>query len=140
MKLYLIEIIKGLKITLKHLFSKKVTIEYPETRYQVPRFYRGFPVLNKDERGQPKCVACKLCEVSCPSRAIYIEIDEYPDVAFRERCPKIFNIDYGRCINCRYCEEACPVDAIKLTPFFEYTDYDKEKLIFDKEKFLEIGR
>lgn len=136
--LYLPEILRGLSITLRHFFKKKVTVQYPEQRHEVPDFYRGFPVLNKDEKGNPKCVACKLCEVSCPSRAIYIEIGEFPEQDLRERYPEVFNIDYGRCINCRFCEEACPTEAIKLIPENEYADYKKEDLVFSKEKLLDL--
>ena len=71
-KLYLPAVASGLKLTLKHFFSKSVTTQYPEEKLDLPEFYRGAPALVKDEDGREKCVACCLCEYVCPPKAIRI--------------------------------------------------------------------
>ena len=64
---YLPAIAAGLAITLKHLRKlvsgkTKVTMQYPEERWdsQLPPWFRGAPVLVKDEHGKERCVACQI--------------------------------------------------------------------------------
>ena len=93
--------------------------------------WRGLHRLKTDEQGNLKCVACGLCAVICPSRAISI-------VPYEEeggtRYPREFVIDELRCIFCGFCQEACPKDAIELTKVYDYVDYRREDLKFDIEK------
>ncbi len=135
-RLYLPAIFGGLAITLKNMFHKSVVLSYPEVKWSVPSGYRGLPRLVMGDDGIEKCVACKLCEVVCPPRAITIKIGEFRDQIMRERVPENFDIDMGRCINCGYCEEACPVEAIVMSDVYETAAYSREELIFDKEKLL----
>lgn len=135
-RLYFPELFRGLFITLKHFFSKKVTMEYPEEKWTFPEGYRGFPRLVMGDDGIEKCVACKLCERICPSEAITIEIGEYQLLDIRERVPKRFEINMGRCIVCGYCEEACPVGAIVMSKEHEFTRYSRQDLIFQKDVLL----
>src|SRR6266481_1882534 len=93
-KLYMPEIIRGLILTGKFLFRKKSTLQYPEEKHTLPVGYRGVPRLIMGKDGVERCVACKLCEVVCPPVAIYIEAEEYPDQNYRERRPKVFQIDF----------------------------------------------
>jgi len=134
---YISEILRGLGITIKHFFSKKVTMQYPEEKWEVPEGYRGLPKLVMGDDGVEKCVACKLCERACPSEAITIEIGEYRDQNKRERVPAQFTIDMGRCIVCGFCEEACPVDAIIMSKEHEFARGSREELIFTKEILLD---
>src|ERR1700733_6142004 len=95
---------KGMSVTLKEMMSPTV-----EERF------RGTHVLQRDENGLEKCVACFLCAAACPSNCIYIEAAENTDkvrISGGERYAKVYNIDYNRCIFCGYCVEACPTDAI----------------------------
>src|SRR5438132_3361549 len=71
-RLYLPAILGGLKVTLRHFFKKKVTIQYPEEKWVVPEGYRGAPYLVRDQDGNTKCVSCQLCEFVCPPKAIKI--------------------------------------------------------------------
>ncbi|MDZ4817857.1 MAG: NADH-quinone oxidoreductase subunit I [Planctomycetota bacterium] len=138
-KMYLPLFVQGLTTTTKHLFSKKVTVSFPEQRPVVgnPLIYRGVHRLNKDEEGRVKCVACFLCATACPAHCIDIVGVEspWPD---REKYPESFTIDELRCIFCGMCEEACPVDAIELTSFLDLTGRSREEMIFDKEKLLSV--
>ncbi len=137
-RLYLPEIIRGLMLTMKFLFRKKSTLEYPEQKHSFPVGYRGVPRLIADKTGGERCVACKLCEVVCPPTAIYIEAEEHPEVSFKERRPKVFQIDFGRCINCGFCEEACPVEAIEMSQSVEIVGTSREELVYQKDQLLAI--
>ena len=134
---YLPLIFQGITTTVRHLFSKKITLQYPDEPYRSPDpiIYRGLHRLNRDEQGRVKCVACFMCSTICPARCIDIEAAEspWPD---REKYPKRFTIDLLRCIFCGMCEEACPVDAIELTSLYSLTGKSREEMVFDKNKLL----
>jgi len=136
---YLPLFVGGVTTTLRHLVSRKVTVQFPEERHQVvePAIYRGVHRLNRDEQGRVKCVACFLCATACPARCIDIVAAEspWPD---REKYPQCFTIDELRCIYCGMCEQACPVNAIELTSLFDLSGKSREEMIFDKEKLLSV--
>ena len=130
------ELLKGLRLTLKNLFVKKVTVFYPEEKTpQSPR-YRGLHALRRYPNGQERCIACKLCEAVCPALAITIESDVGPDGTRRT---KRYDIDLFKCIYCGFCEEACPVDAIVETRIHEYHMENRGENIMSKDKLLAVG-
>jgi NADH-quinone oxidoreductase subunit I len=130
------ELLLGLRVTLRNLFVKKVTIQYPEEKTpQSPRF-RGLHALRRYANGEERCIACKMCEAVCPALAITIESDERPDGTRRTTR---YDIDLFKCIYCGFCEEACPVDAIVETRLFEYHMEEKGQNIMNKDKLLAIG-
>lgn len=138
-KLYLPEIIRGMILTMRFLFRKKSTLQYPEQKKTLPVGYRGVPRLIREQNSEnERCVACKLCEVVCPPRAIFIVPEEHPDLNHKERRPKVFQIDFGRCINCGFCEEACPVEAIEMSQAIEIVGETREELVYQKDKLLAI--
>lgn len=136
---YLPLFVGGVTTTLRHLVSRKVTVQFPEEWHQVvePAIYRGVHRLNRDEQGRVKCVACFLCATACPAHCIDIVAAEspWPD---REKYPQGFAIDELRCIYCGMCEQACPVNAIELTSLFDLSGKSREEMIFDKEKLLSV--
>lgn len=126
-RLYLIEIVTGLWITLKNLFfGKKVTIQYPEERRNYSERFRGAHYI-KATNGVENCTACMLCPTVCPAECIHIEAGERPD---KEKYPVKFEIDVLRCCFCGMCEEACPKDAIKLSTIYEMSQTRRE--VYDK--------
>jgi len=135
-------IAKGMGVTLKEMLSPTITETYPD---EPPRFqerYRGVHVLERDENGMEKCVACFLCAAACPSNCIYIEAAENTEtqrISGGERYAKVYNIDYSRCIFCGYCVEACPTDAITHGHGFEVADYNTSSLIYRKDQLLRPG-
>ncbi len=132
-KLYLFEIITGLKITMRNmLFAKKVTIQYPEERRTYSDRYRGLHYI-KSVNGVENCTACMLCPTVCPAECIHIVAGERPD---KEKYPVKFEIDILRCCYCGFCEEACPKDAIKLSNIYEMAVSHRDKGIYDKEALL----
>ena len=135
--LYLPIVFDGLKTTISHLFTRKVTESYPEQEPTMVPNYRGVHRLNRDTEGRTKCVACYMCSTACPARCIDIVAAPSP-WADREKYPEIFVIDELRCIYCGMCEEACPVDAIELTTLYDLTGLSREAMVFDKEKLLSV--
>ena len=132
----LTELGKGLRLTLKNLFVRKVTVQYPEEKApQSPRF-RGLHALRRYPNGEERCIACKLCEAVCPALAITIESDVGDDGTRRTTR---YDIDLFKCIYCGFCEEACPVDAIVEGPNFEYATETREELLYNKDKLLANG-
>ena len=130
------ELAKGLRLTLRNLFVKKVTVRYPEEKTpQSPRF-RGLHALRRYPSGQERCIACKLCEAVCPALAITIESDVGEDGTRRTTR---YDIDLFKCIYCGFCEEACPVDAIVETRIHEYHMEERGENIMTKDKLLAVG-
>ena len=136
-KMYLPAITKGLSLTFRHLLGKKITMQYPEEKWEKPEGYRGLHKLTKDEQGRPKCVACDMCATACPAECITIEASEAP-WADREKYPKRFEIDMLRCIFCGMCVEGCPGDAIVMTERTELAAENRSDLIYTKEMLLEV--
>lgn len=131
-RLYLPEAIRGLYTTLRHVFMKKATIEYPDEEMPIHENFRALHRLNTDEDGKVLCVACMLCATVCPAKCITIVAGESddPDV---EKYPVSYEIDIARCIFCGLCEEACPKAAVELTTNYRLAQYDRENLNYDKE-------
>lgn len=141
-RLYLPALWAGLKVTLRHFFRRKVTMQYPEERWVVPEGYRGAPYLVRDQEGRTKCVSCQLCEFVCPPRAIKItppgpELD--PTTGNVEKRPREFEINMLRCIFCGYCQEVCPEEAIFLMRDYSLTGTRREEMIYNLDKLLALG-
>ncbi|MFQ5938120.1 MAG: NADH-quinone oxidoreductase subunit NuoI [Acidiferrobacterales bacterium] len=132
----LFELLKGLMVTGRHLFARKITVQYPEERTpQSPRF-RGLHALRRYPNGEERCIACKLCEAVCPALAITIESEERADGTRRTT---LYDIDLFKCIYCGFCEESCPVDSIVETRFYEFHFENRGEHIIHKEELLAIG-
>ena len=134
--LFLLEILKGLSITGKKLFTKSITVQYPEEKTPQSSRFRGLHALRRYPNGEERCIACKLCEAVCPALAITIESEPRDDDSRRTTR---YDIDMTKCIYCGLCEEACPVDAIVQGPNYEFAKETREELFYDKEKLLENG-
>ena len=141
-RLYLPSILAGMRVTWRHMFRKKDTIQYPEEQHRFGERYRGVPVLVKDQDGRTKCVACYMCQWICPPLAITIEAAEYPadhPLHQIEKYPSKFEINMLRCIYCGLCEEACPEEAIFMSKTYAVVGHSRDLMIFDKEKLYQIG-
>ncbi len=132
----LTELFRGLMLTGKYLFKKKITVEYPEERTPLSPRFRGLHALRRYDNGEERCIACKLCEVICPALAITIESEERQDGSRRTTR---YDIDMTKCIFCGFCQEACPVDAIVETQVFEYASESRAELYYTKEMLLNVG-
>ncbi len=130
------ELLLGLRLTVQNLFTRKVTIQFPEERTpQSPRF-RGLHALRRYPNGEERCIACKLCEAVCPALAITIESEERDDGTRRTTR---YDIDLFKCVYCGFCEEACPVDAIVETRVLDYHFENPGEQIMTKQQLLAVG-
>ncbi|MFQ5781095.1 MAG: NADH-quinone oxidoreductase subunit NuoI [Nitrospiria bacterium] len=133
------EIGKALKLTLKHVFVREVTVQYPHEKLKLPDTHRGALCLLRYEDGKERCVGCDLCEAACPSHCIKVVSAEDQDGGVVVRYATAFDIDITKCVFCGFCVEACPVNALGMTKMYEYSTPDKRTLLFDKPKLYEIG-
>ncbi len=131
-----LELIKGLMVTGKYLFKRKITLQYPEQKTPISPRFRGLHAQRRYANGEERCIACKLCEAVCPALAITIDVEERDDGTRRT---SKYDIDLFKCIYCGFCEEACPVDAIVETEIFEYHFENRGENIMTKEKLLAVG-
>src|SRR5438067_11928975 len=134
--LLLAELISGLALTLRYMFQRPVTVNYPYEKGPLSPRFRGEHVLRRYPNGQERGIACKLCEAICPALAITIEAEPREDGSRRTTR---YDIDMTKCIYCGLCAEACPVDAIVEGPNFEFASETREELFYDKAKLLANG-
>jgi NADH-quinone oxidoreductase subunit I len=130
------ELLKGLAVTGRHLFARKITIQYPEEKTPYSNRFRGLHALRRYPNGEERCIACKLCEAVCPACCITIESHQRPD---NTRRTTRYDIDLFKCIYCGFCEEACPVDAVVLTRVYEFHFESRFESIIAKEQLLKNG-
>lgn len=127
----------GFALTLKHMFRKPITVNYPDEKVPVFPKYRGKQVLMRDENDLEKCVACGLCSVACPADAIYLEPAENDGTVMAgPRYASTYQIHKTRCIFCGFCEEACPVSAVFMGKDYELAVYSSKDFIWDKADML----
>jgi len=134
--LLLKELLKGMSVTGKYFFARKITVQYPEEKTPQSFRFRGLHALRRYPNGEERCIACKLCEAVCPALAITIESDQRDDGSRRTTR---YDIDLTKCIFCGFCEEACPVDAIVETRIFEYHGEKRGDLYYTKPMLLANG-
>src|ERR1044071_3187875 len=134
--LMLRELFKGMALTGRHLFARKITIQFPEEKTPASPRFRGLHALRRYPNGEERCIACKLCEAICPALAITIESEQRADGTRRTTR---YDIDLTKCIFCGFCEEACPVDAIVETRIIENHGEKRGDLYYTKPMLLAVG-
>ena len=138
--MFIVELGRGLWTTLRMMFEKPVTIQYPETKRPVYSRFKGRHALHRYENGLEKCIGCSLCSAACPADAIFVESAENTDeqrYSPGERYARVYEINYLRCIFCGYCEDACPTEAIVLGDNYELSFTDRRSSIYDKLMLIE---
>jgi len=130
------EIAKGMVLTGRYAFRRKITLESPEEHTPLSPRFRGLHALRRYDNGEERCIACKLCEAICPAMAITIESTQREDGTRRTTR---YDIDLTKCIFCGFCEESCPTDSIVETHIFEYHGEKRGDLYFTKEMLLAVG-
>jgi NADH-quinone oxidoreductase subunit I len=133
---FLTELLRGMQLTGKAFFRRKVTVQYPEEKTPLSPRFRGLHALRRYPNGEERCIACKLCEAVCPAMCITIDSEERPDSTRRTTR---YDIDLFKCIYCGFCEEACPTDAIVMTRHFEFHMEERGQAVIDKARLLQQG-
>ena len=134
--LFLKELFKGMAVTGRYMFARKITVQYPDEKTPQSNRFRGLHALRRYPNGEERCIACKLCEAVCPALAITIESAERDDGSRRTTR---YDIDLTKCIFCGFCEEACPVDAIVETRIHEYHMENRGENIMSTDTLLAVG-
>ena len=132
----LYELLQGMVLTGRHLFARKITVQFPEEKTPMSPRFRGLHALRRYPNGEERCIACKLCEAVCPALAITIESEPRADGTRRTTR---YDIDLTKCIFCGFCEESCPVDSIVETRILEYHGEKRSDLHYTKEMLLAVG-
>jgi len=132
----LLELVKGMALTGRHFFARKITVQFPEEKTPQSPGFRGLHALRRYPNGEERCIGCKLCEAVCPALAINIETEERADGTRRTTR---YDIDLVKCIFCGLCEESCPVDAIVETRILEYHGEKRSDLYYTKSMLLAVG-
>ncbi len=112
----------GMGITIKHIWTKPVTLQYPDERQVLPDRFRGF-VHNDTTR----CDACGICAKACPVDCIYIETEGKA----KERHMMRYAIDFNKCIWCSLCTENCHVDCITMSHDYDHSVYQRDSLVYE---------
>ncbi len=130
----LVTVLIGMKVTWKHLFTPAVTIQYPDVKPKLPERARNRLYVNIDD-----CIGCDQCSMACPVNCITIEtVKSTPDVDLgltsvgtkkRLYVPR-FDIDIAKCCYCGLCVYPCPTDCIKMTDVYEFSEFDRQNLIY----------
>jgi NADH-quinone oxidoreductase subunit I len=132
----LTDLVKGMALTGRHFFARKITVQFPEEKTPQSNRFRGLHAQRRYPNGEERCIACKLCEAVCPALAIKIESEQRADGTRRTT---VYDIDLTKCIFCGFCEEACPVDAIVETRILEYHGEKRGDLYYTKDMLLAVG-
>ncbi|MBW3589541.1 MAG: 4Fe-4S binding protein [Actinobacteria bacterium] len=129
-------LLKGLQITMRHLLSRSVTVQYPDEKDVLPARSRGVIALKEEN-----CTVCMLCAKECPDWCIYIDgHKEFRQPAQEGKRAKKYNvldrfaIDYALCMYCGICVEVCPYDALFWTPEYEYAEHDITHLTHEMDR------
>lgn len=119
----IVSTMKGMSVTLKHLFSKPVTVHYPDEKLPIAEAYRG-----KHKLIQDGCRACLLCSKACPVDCIDMEFERHMKRVIEW---EQFDVDYNRCVFCGLCTEACPTEVLKMTTDYDLSTDDRRTIIKD---------
>ena len=128
----------GMRVTLREFFTRKITEQYPENRktLHIPERHRARLVMPHDENGNNKCIACGLCQQTCPNGTISITTRTVTDEESGKSRKVLaeYRYDLGACMFCQLCVNVCPKNAIEFSNEFENAVFDRNRLIIKLNK------
>ncbi len=134
--IFLVDILKGMALTLKTMLHPAVTRQYPTFKRKPFAGSRGLHAMRRNEKGEGACIGCGLCEAVCPAEAIKVVTTEGTD---HEKKVMSYELDLLRCVFCGFCIDACPVSAILQTPEFELACYSRRDVFYTKDRLIDVG-
>lgn len=134
---FLVDILRGLAVTLRLYFSRKVTVQYPEKVQEPSPRFRGILRLHRNEQGEPLCIACKACQRACGTGCF--DIEGRKEEGAKVMRPVKFDWKLDRCSFCGFCVEVCPTGAIRFSREFRLTGVRKDGLSFRLEEMYLTG-
>jgi NADH-quinone oxidoreductase subunit I len=130
-------VLGAMRITLRNLFRRPVTVHYPDTERAYPDRYRGLLALvYEKDTGEEACIGCRLCEFVCPPAVIKVEMRK----SEKRNYAKSFTLELYACEFCELCVQVCPTDAIVMMKSFDLPTTDRRELLLDKDKLHAIGK
>jgi len=132
-----VSLVKGLIVTGINFWRKKVTLLYPEQRWNLPEGYRGMPVMPVDSKtGRDKCIACGACMRICPEQIITVEHEVGED---KKRKLTAFSIDVSRCMFCGLCTEVCPTGGLVPSELYELSSLSRDEMKYGLDELHKLG-
>jgi len=137
----IVTILIGMRVTLRHVFIPAVTIQYPTVRPEMPERERNRLYVNMDD-----CIGCDQCARACPVSCIEIEtVKSVPgdEIGTTSNGKKKalwvtkFDIDIAKCCYCQLCVFPCPTECIYMTDVYEFSEYERENLVYDFKTLTE---
>jgi NADH-quinone oxidoreductase subunit I len=134
---FLVDMLRGLAVTLRLYFSRKVTVQYPEEVQEPAERFRGLLRLHRDDGGEPLCIACKACQRACGTNCF--DIEGRKEEGAKVMRPVKFDWKLDRCSFCGFCVEVCPTSAIRFSREFRLTGVRKDGLRFHLDEMYLVG-
>ncbi|MDE2119030.1 MAG: NADH-quinone oxidoreductase subunit I, partial [Betaproteobacteria bacterium] len=59
------DLVKGMALTGRNFFARKITVQFPEEKTPQSFRFRGLHAQRRYANGEERCIGCKLCEAVC---------------------------------------------------------------------------
>jgi NADH-quinone oxidoreductase subunit I len=127
---------RAMGVTLRNLFRRPVTVQYPTVKRVYPDRFRGILALAYEaDTGEEACIGCRLCEFICPPQVIKVEMLK----AEKRNYAKTFTLELYSCEFCELCVQVCPTDAIIMLKTFDLATSDRREMLLDKDRLHALG-